>query len=72
MCVCVCLCVCVCVCVLYRRMRSVRCGGSCALGLCNVAAGRLDAFYEVRCGEAGRPDTVGCAGAMGHCFKNEN
>ena len=29
------------------RARSLRCGGSCALGLCGVACGRLDAFYEV-------------------------
>jgi inositol-phosphate phosphatase / L-galactose 1-phosphate phosphatase len=27
--------------------RSLRCAGSCALGLCGVAAGRLDAFYEI-------------------------
>lgn len=27
--------------------RSIRCGGSCALGLCSVACGRLDAFYEI-------------------------
>lgn len=27
--------------------RSLRCGGSCALGLAAVAAGRLDAFFEV-------------------------
>ena len=27
--------------------RSLRCGGSCALGLCSVAAGRLDAFFEI-------------------------
>lgn len=30
-----------------RASRSLRCGGSCALGLCGVAAGRLDAFYEI-------------------------
>ncbi|PNW82312.1 hypothetical protein CHLRE_06g278202v5 [Chlamydomonas reinhardtii] len=35
---------------LTSKMRSVRCGGSCALGLCNVAAGRLDAFYEINFG----------------------
>ncbi len=28
-------------------MRSVRCGGSCALGLCGVACGRVDCFYEI-------------------------
>ncbi|KAK9818040.1 hypothetical protein WJX72_006139 [[Myrmecia] bisecta] len=28
-------------------MRSVRCSGSCALNLCSVACGRLDAFYEI-------------------------
>lgn len=27
--------------------RSVRCNGSCALGLCSVACGRLDVFYEI-------------------------
>jgi len=27
--------------------RSIRCGGSCAMGLCGVATGRLDAFYEI-------------------------
>jgi inositol-phosphate phosphatase / L-galactose 1-phosphate phosphatase len=32
---------------LTAAMRSVRCGGSCALGLCGVACGRLDAFYEI-------------------------
>lgn len=39
---------------LYGRLRayagaarSLRCGGSCALGLCSVAAGRLDAFFEI-------------------------
>jgi inositol-phosphate phosphatase/L-galactose 1-phosphate phosphatase len=30
-----------------KATRSLRCGGSCALGLCGVAAGRLDAFYEI-------------------------
>lgn len=30
-----------------RASRSLRCGGSCALGLCGVACGRLDAFYEI-------------------------
>lgn len=35
---------------LTSRMRSVRCSGSCALGLCGVAAGRLDAFYEINFG----------------------
>eukprot|EP00983_Pelagomonas_calceolata_P109784 1159596-Pelagomonas_calceolata.AAC.6 len=28
-------------------MQSVRCTGSCALNLCSVAAGRVDAFYEI-------------------------
>jgi inositol-phosphate phosphatase/L-galactose 1-phosphate phosphatase len=32
---------------LTKASRSLRCGGSCALGLCGVAAGRLDAFYEI-------------------------
>jgi len=32
---------------LTSRARSLRCGGSCALGLCGVASGRLDAFYEI-------------------------
>ena len=32
---------------LTAAARSLRCGGSCALGLCGVAAGRLDAFYEI-------------------------
>lgn len=32
---------------LASRARSLRCGGSCALGLCGVASGRLDAFYEI-------------------------
>lgn len=27
--------------------RSVRCNGSCALGLCSVACGRLDVFFEI-------------------------
>lgn len=32
--------------------RSLRCGGSCALGLCAVACGRLDVFYEIGFGGA--------------------
>ena len=32
---------------LTSEARSLRCGGSCALGLCGVASGRLDVFYEV-------------------------
>lgn len=32
---------------LTSAARSLRCGGSCALGLCGVACGRLDAFFEV-------------------------
>ncbi|MEW5297251.1 MAG: hypothetical protein WDW36_000475 [Sanguina aurantia] len=32
---------------LTSAMRAVRCCGSCALNLCGVACGRLDAFYEV-------------------------
>ena len=40
--------------------RSLRCGGSCALGLCGVAAGRLDAFFEI--GFGGPWDVV--AGAI--------
>ncbi|CAD7700946.1 unnamed protein product [Ostreobium quekettii] len=32
---------------LSKITRSLRCGGSCAIGLCNVACGRLDAFYEI-------------------------
>jgi len=28
-------------------VRGIRCLGSCALNLCGVAMGRLDAFYEV-------------------------
>ncbi len=35
---------------LTRCTRSVRCSGSCALNLCSVACGRLDAFYEVNFG----------------------
>lgn len=30
-----------------QHVRSVRCCGSCAMNLCGVACGRLDAFYEV-------------------------
>lgn len=33
--------------VFAAAARSLRCGGSCALGLASVAAGRLDAFFEV-------------------------
>ncbi|KAK2077671.1 hypothetical protein QBZ16_004517 [Prototheca wickerhamii] len=29
-----------------RESRSVRCGGSCALNLCSIAQGRLDAYFE--------------------------
>ncbi|KAL3148626.1 Mitochondrial inner membrane peptidase complex subunit [Trebouxia sp. C0009 RCD-2024] len=29
------------------RMRSIRCSGACALNLCSVACGRIDAMYEV-------------------------
>lgn len=32
---------------LTSQMRSVRCCGSCALNLCGVALGRLDAFFEI-------------------------
>ena len=32
---------------LTSAARSLRCGGSCAQGLCGVACGRLDAFFEV-------------------------
>lgn len=32
---------------LTSKARSLRCGGSCALGLCGVACGRLDVFFEV-------------------------
>ncbi|GLC42156.1 hypothetical protein PLESTB_000637000 [Pleodorina starrii] len=32
---------------LTARARSLRCMGSCALGLCSVALGRLDAFFEI-------------------------
>ncbi|GIM11775.1 hypothetical protein Vretimale_15249, partial [Volvox reticuliferus] len=35
---------------LVARMRSVRCTGSCALGLCSVALGRCDAFFEINFG----------------------
>ncbi|KAL6772286.1 hypothetical protein ACKKBG_A29640 [Auxenochlorella protothecoides x Auxenochlorella symbiontica] len=35
---------------LLRGARSVRCGGSCALNLCSVAQGRLDAFFELGLG----------------------
>ncbi|KAG2502204.1 hypothetical protein HYH03_000690 [Edaphochlamys debaryana] len=35
---------------LVGRMRAVRCSGSCALNLASVAAGRLDAFYEINFG----------------------
>ena len=30
-----------------QAARSLRCAGSCALNMCNVAAGRLDGFYEI-------------------------
>ena len=30
-----------------QATRSLRCGGSCAMGLCGVARGRLDLFYEI-------------------------
>lgn len=33
--------------MLTSAVRSVRCCGSCALNLCGVACGRLDAFYEI-------------------------
>lgn len=33
-----------------ERIRSLRCCGSCALNLCGVAMGRLDAYYEVGLG----------------------
>lgn len=29
------------------KMRSIRCSGACALNLCSVACGRIDAMYEV-------------------------
>eukprot|EP00798_Chlamydomonas_sp_ICE-L_P012607 gene12607-15833_t len=32
---------------LANNVRSLRCCGSCAMNLCGVACGRLDAFYEV-------------------------
>lgn len=32
---------------LTQQSRSLRCGGSCALNMCGVACGRLDAFYEI-------------------------
>ncbi|KAF5840285.1 L-galactose-1-phosphate phosphatase [Dunaliella salina] len=32
---------------LVQAMQSVRCTGSCALNLCSVASGRIDAFYEI-------------------------
>ncbi|CAG9462702.1 unnamed protein product [Pedinophyceae sp. YPF-701] len=32
---------------LGRATRSMRCSGSCAMNLCGVAMGRLDAFYEI-------------------------
>nr|GEY26816.1 inositol-phosphate phosphatase-like [Tanacetum cinerariifolium] len=32
---------------LLYKVRSLRMGGSCALGLCGVACGRIDLFYEV-------------------------
>lgn len=32
---------------LTSRMRSIRCSGACALNLCSVACGRIDAMYEV-------------------------
>lgn len=32
---------------LLQAMQSVRCCGSCALNLCSVACGRVDAFYEI-------------------------
>eukprot|EP01025_Chloroclados_australasicus_P016298 TRINITY_DN18126_c0_g2_i5.p1 TRINITY_DN18126_c0_g2~~TRINITY_DN18126_c0_g2_i5.p1 ORF type:complete len:317 (+),score=44.56 TRINITY_DN18126_c0_g2_i5:105-953(+) len=35
---------------LTMNMRSVRCCGSCAMNLCGVACGRLDAFYEIGIG----------------------
>ena len=37
---------------LTSAARSLRCGGSCALGLCGVACGRLDVFYEIGFGGA--------------------
>ncbi|EFN58920.1 hypothetical protein CHLNCDRAFT_34254 [Chlorella variabilis] len=35
---------------LSQRTRSLRCTGSCALNLCSVAMGRLDAYYEIGLG----------------------
>lgn len=32
---------------LSSMSRSLRCNGSCAIGLCGVACGRLDVFYEI-------------------------
>ncbi|KAI7738030.1 hypothetical protein M8C21_024853 [Ambrosia artemisiifolia] len=32
---------------LLYKVRSLRMGGSCALGLCGVACGRIDLFYEI-------------------------
>ncbi|KAL4585363.1 hypothetical protein LXL04_009982 [Taraxacum kok-saghyz] len=32
---------------LLYKVRSIRMGGSCALGLCGVACGRIDLFYEL-------------------------
>ena len=33
---------------LTKEVRGVRAQGSCAMGICGVAMGRLDGFYEVR------------------------
>ena len=35
---------------LTKHVRSVRCCGSCAINLCGVAMGRLDAFFEINFG----------------------
>ena len=35
---------------LSARCRGLRCNGSCALNLCSVAKGRLDAYYELGLG----------------------
>ena len=40
----------------------VRCCGSCAMNMCGVASGRLDAFYEIgedQWGLDGHPSPVG-------------
>ncbi|CAH1423727.1 unnamed protein product [Lactuca virosa] len=45
---------------LLYKVRSIRMGGSCALGLCGIACGRIDLFYE--CGFGGPWDVA--AGAV--------